>query len=299
MAFSNELLDQLLAGCERPEDILGPPGLFAQLKKAFAERALGAPSSGIPWLRKPKPHLPSAAGAAIIATAARPRRCSPTRGRSRSRSRAIGPAPSSPSSVPTISGPNHQRRRPGFEAKGLALSARGLTVGGMQAHLEERSGVAVSPELISTVTDAVLEEVTEWQQRPLVPLYPVIVFDALRLRIRDEGTVRAKPWTGPWGLPRMGPIEQKLERGPGVPAQATRWGRLWRRGAIVGGGASGVRLGCGGIELCLYRCGVPPLWRGARFLFAGTRAGRDEETSSRKYEPVRYWSGAHLEPRGW
>jgi transposase-like protein len=62
----------------------------------------------------------------------------------------------------------------------------------MQAHLEELYGVDVSPDLISTVTDAVLEEVTEWQQRPLLPLYPVIFFDALRVRIRDEGTVRAK-----------------------------------------------------------------------------------------------------------
>jgi transposase-like protein len=62
----------------------------------------------------------------------------------------------------------------------------------MQAHLEELYGVDVSPDLISTVTDAVLEEVTEWQQRPLRPLYPVIFFDALRVRIRDEGTVRAK-----------------------------------------------------------------------------------------------------------
>ena len=58
--------------------------------------------------------------------------------------------------------------------------------------MEELYGVDVSPDLISTVTDAVLEEVTEWQQRPLLPLYQVIVFDALRVRIRDEGTVRAK-----------------------------------------------------------------------------------------------------------
>lgn len=70
-------------------------------------------------------------------------------------------------------------------------------------------------------------------------------------------------------------------------------------GAIGAGGARRFPLACGGVELCLYRCGVPLLWRGARFLFPGTRAGREEETSSRKYEPVRYWSGAHVEPRGW
>jgi hypothetical protein len=75
MAFSNELLDQLLAGCERAEHILGPQGLFAQLKKALAERALGAELGHHLAFRKPKPHLPSAASAAIIVMAAPPRRC--------------------------------------------------------------------------------------------------------------------------------------------------------------------------------------------------------------------------------
>jgi transposase-like protein len=62
----------------------------------------------------------------------------------------------------------------------------------MQGHLTELYGVEISPTLISTVTDAVLEEVTAWQQRPLAPLYPVIFFDALRVKIRDEGTVKSK-----------------------------------------------------------------------------------------------------------
>jgi putative transposase len=187
MAFSNELLDQLLAGCERPEDILGPQGLFAQLKKALAERALGAELGH---------HLAQEAQAAP-----------PAVGRRR-RNHRNG---SSAKTVLTETGavtvaiprdragtfepqliPKHQRRLPGFDAKVLALYARGLTVREMQAHLEELYGVDVSPDLISTVTDAVLEEVTEWQGRPLRPLYPVIFFDALRVRIRDEGTVRAK-----------------------------------------------------------------------------------------------------------
>ena len=185
MAFSNKLLDQLLAGCERPGDILGPQGLFAQLKKALAERALGAELGH---------HLAQEAQVPAI-------------GRRR-RNHRNG---SSPKTVLTDTGavtvaiprdragtcepqliPKHQRRLPGFDAKVLALYARGLTVREMQAHLTELYGVAVSPDLISTVTDAVLEEVTEWQSRPLLPLYPVIFFDALRVRIRDEGTVRAK-----------------------------------------------------------------------------------------------------------
>jgi hypothetical protein len=69
---------------------------------------------------------------------------------------------------------------------------------------------------------------------------------------------------------------------------------------LIGQGLSsgGVPLGCGGIQLCLYRCGVPAIWRGARFLFGGARAGRDDETSSSKYEPVRHWTAAHSKPRG-
>src|SRR6202022_134646 len=62
----------------------------------------------------------------------------------------------------------------------------------IQAHLQELYGVEVSPDLISRVTDAVLEEVREWQSRPLDPVYPVIFFDALRVKIRDEGLVRNK-----------------------------------------------------------------------------------------------------------
>lgn len=71
----------------------------------------------------------------------------------------------------------------------ISLYARGLSVREIQAHLHELYGVEVSPDLISRVTDAVLEEVREWQNRPLDPLYPLVFFDALRVKIRDEGLV--------------------------------------------------------------------------------------------------------------
>ena len=67
-----------------------------------------------------------------------------------------------------------------------------MTVREIQAFLAEMSAVEVSPDLIGTVTDAVLEEVTTWQTRPLEPMYPVVFFDALRVKIRDEATVRNK-----------------------------------------------------------------------------------------------------------
>ena len=88
--------------------------------------------------------------------------------------------------------PKHERRFTGFDDKILALYARGMTVREIQAFLAEMYAVEVSPDLISTVTDAVVAEVTAWQSRPLEPMYPVVFFDALRVKIRDEATVRSK-----------------------------------------------------------------------------------------------------------
>jgi hypothetical protein len=86
----------------------------------------------------------------------------------------------------------HERRFTGFDDKVIALYARGLTVREIQAFLKEAYAVDVSPDLISAVTDAIVAEVTAWQSRPLEPLYPVVFFDALRVKIRDEATVRIK-----------------------------------------------------------------------------------------------------------
>ena len=86
----------------------------------------------------------------------------------------------------------HERRFAGFDDKILALYARGLTVREIQAFLAEMYAVEVSPDLISSVTDAIVAEVTAWQTRPLEPLYPVVFFDALRVKIRDEAVVRSK-----------------------------------------------------------------------------------------------------------
>src|SRR6185503_18120850 len=81
--------------------------------------------------------------------------------------------------------PKHARRFTGFDDKILALYARGMTVREIQGFLTEMYAVAVSPDLLSTVTDAVMEEVTAWHSRPLEPMYRVVFFDALRVKIRD------------------------------------------------------------------------------------------------------------------
>jgi len=88
--------------------------------------------------------------------------------------------------------PKHARRLPGFDDKVLALYARGLPTREIQKILNEIYPIAISPDLISEVTDAVVAEVTAWQARPLEPMYPVVCFDALRVKIRDESVVRSK-----------------------------------------------------------------------------------------------------------
>ena len=88
--------------------------------------------------------------------------------------------------------PKHERRFTGFDDKILALYARGMTVREIQAFLAEMYAVEVSPDLISRVTDGIVAEVTAWQSRPLERRYPVAFFDAVRVKIRDEATVRSK-----------------------------------------------------------------------------------------------------------
>ena len=84
----------------------------------------------------------------------------------------------------------YRRRFPGFDEKIIAMYARGMSTRDIQAHIEELYGIGVSAALVSAVTDAVLEEVAAWQNRPLEPVYAVVYFDALRVKIRDEGLVR-------------------------------------------------------------------------------------------------------------
>ncbi|MBL0933080.1 MAG: transposase, partial [Alphaproteobacteria bacterium] len=88
--------------------------------------------------------------------------------------------------------PKYARRFPGFDDKIVALYARGMSTRDIQAHVRELYGIEVSPALVSAITDSVLAEVSAWQQRPLEPTYAVVFFDALRVKIRDEGLVQTK-----------------------------------------------------------------------------------------------------------
>ncbi|MBW8858934.1 MAG: IS256 family transposase [Caulobacter sp.] len=179
-----ELLDELLSGYEQPEDLLGEAGLFRQLKKALLERALGAELSAHLGYEKGDPagrgtgNSRNGTSAKTVLTEEGELDLSVPRDRN--------------GTFEPLIVPKGARRLDGFDDRIVSLYARGMTVREIQGHLQEMYGVEVSPDLISRVTDAVLEEVRAWQTRPLDRLYPVVFFDALRVKIRDEGLVRNK-----------------------------------------------------------------------------------------------------------
>jgi putative transposase len=179
-----ELLDELLAGYEKPEDLLGEEGLFKQLKKALLERALGAELSGHLGYEKGDP---SGRGSGNNRNGYSPKSVLTEDGEID----IAVPRDRNGTFEPKLV-PKGERRLDGFDDRIVSLYARGMSVREIQGHLQELYGIEASPDLISRVTDAVLEEVREWQNRPLDAVYPVVFFDALRVKIRDEGLVRNK-----------------------------------------------------------------------------------------------------------
>jgi putative transposase len=179
-----ELLDQLLSGYSKPDDLLGEDGLFKQLKKALIERALGAELTE---------HLgyergdPAGRGSGNNRNGVSAKTVLTDDGEIE-----IGvPRDRAGTFEPQLI-PKGQTRFEGFDDRILSLYSRGMTVREIQGHLTELYGIEVSPDLISRVTDVVLDEVREWQNRPLDSVYPIVFFDALRVKIRDEGLVKNK-----------------------------------------------------------------------------------------------------------
>lgn len=176
-----ELLDQLITGPITQSEF---ETIFRSLKKAIIERAMGAEMSE---------HLGYKQGEPKPA------------GQSNQRNGTSGktvltdegsveievPRDREGNFEPLII-PKHERRFTGFDQKIIAMYARGMTVREIQGYLLEMYGTQVSPEFISKVTDEVMAEVTAWQSRPLEPMYPVVFFDALRVKIRDDAIVRNK-----------------------------------------------------------------------------------------------------------
>ena len=171
------MLDQLLAGADA-KTAFDPGGLLDGLKKALAERVLNAEMDH---------HLGGQAETGNSRNGYSKKTVITDTGKlsldvPRDRAGSFDPA--------LIA--KYQRRFPGFDDKVISMYARGMSNREIVGHLRELYGVDVSPDLISVVTDAVLEEVAAWQARPLEPAYPLVFFDALRIQIRDEGLVRNK-----------------------------------------------------------------------------------------------------------
>jgi putative transposase len=175
----DELVDQLMSGRD-PSTVFDKDGLLDELKRAIAERALNAEMDH---------HLSTEAadgggnsrngyGKKTVLTDTGKLGISVPRDRL---------STFDPQLIA-----KYRRRLPGVDEKIVSMYARGMTVREIRGHLDEIYGVDVSPELISAVTEDILDEVAEWQNRPLENLYPLVFFDALRVKIRDEGMVRNK-----------------------------------------------------------------------------------------------------------
>jgi putative transposase len=182
MAIDLELIDKLLGDHKKPEDIIGENGLLKQLTKALLERAMQAEmtehlgygkhdvaghNSGNSRNGKTTKTLKGDFGEMPLDTP-------------RDRSGSFEPKMIA----------KGQTRFTGFDDKILSMYARGMSTREIQGHLEEIYGVEVSPTLISNVTDAVKEEVTAWQNRPLDAVYPIVYLDALYVKIRDAGHIQ-------------------------------------------------------------------------------------------------------------
>ena len=176
--IDDSILDELLRGCERPEDLMADGGLMRDLRKALMQRMLGAELTE---------HLGYEHGE-VAPPVQTNRRNGVSRKTVKSEDGAFElavPRDREGSFEPRLIGKG-QTRIDGLDDKIIAMYARGMSVRDIRGHLEELYGLEVSPDLISRVTDAVLDEVKEWRSRALDAVYPVVIFDALRVKIRDK-----------------------------------------------------------------------------------------------------------------
>jgi putative transposase len=178
------VIDELLAGARTEEEIVGPGGVLAQLTKRLVERAMSAELTehlGYELHQEP----PGGTGNTRNGSTAK--RLATEHGPVEVRTPRDRQGTFEPQIVR-----KGQRRFEGFDDKILALYSRGLSTRDIEAHLAEIYGVKVGRDLISRVTDAVMDDVREWQQRPLDDVYPVLFLDALVLKIREGGTVQRR-----------------------------------------------------------------------------------------------------------
>ncbi|WP_286241209.1 IS256 family transposase [Neptuniibacter halophilus] len=184
MPISDELIAQLLEGCSSPDDILGEDGLLKQLTKKVAERVLDVEMNEHLGYAKNEPSGKNSGNS--------------RNGKSRKSVRSIHgdielevPRDRNGTFEPMLVRKGEKQLN-GFDDRIISFYARGMTTRDIQAHFQDTYGVEVSPTFISQVTNAVMDEVTAWQSRPLDSIYPIVYLDALVVRSRDSGAVQNK-----------------------------------------------------------------------------------------------------------
>ena len=181
MEIKKEVLDELIKDYKKPEDLIGEAGLLKQLTKALLERAMSAELTQHLGYEK---HDPAGYNSGNSRNGKTPKTVQGDFGQMVVET----PRDRNGSFEPQIL-PKHQTRFDGFDDKILSMYARGMTTREIQGHLREMYGVEVSPALVSEVTDAVMDEVKAWQNRPLEPIYGIVFLDALYVKMRHEGRV--------------------------------------------------------------------------------------------------------------
>ena len=183
MKIKKEILDELIRDYKNPEDLLGEDGLLKQLTKALLERAMEAELTHELGFEKNDKR-------AVKETANRRNGTSAKTVRSKHGEITLDIPRDRRAEFEPVIVKKNQRRFDGFDDLILSLYSRGLSTREIKAHIEEIYGVEVSPDLISSVTEGITELVREWQTRPLEAVYPIVYLDALRVKIRVEGSVQ-------------------------------------------------------------------------------------------------------------
>jgi putative transposase len=184
MPITPELLDELLKDYKSPDDMFGDDGLLQQLTKAVVERALQGEMTHHLGYEK---HSPEGKNSGNSRNGKSSKKIRSKRGQLE----IDVPRDRNSEFTPQLIRKG-QTRFDGFDDKIISMYARGMTCREIKAHLQEIYGVEVSPDLISTVTDSVIDEVRQWQSRPLDPLYPILYLDALQVKVKAQGRVSNK-----------------------------------------------------------------------------------------------------------
>lgn len=181
MATQDELLDDLMKNYKKPEDLIGENGFLKQLTKALVERAMKTEMTDHLGYDK---HDPSGKKSGNSRNGNSKKTIKGEFG-----NLEIAVPRDRNSTFEPVIVPKGETRFTGFDDKIISMYARGMTTRDIQAHLQEMYGVDVSPTLVSQVTDAITEEITLWQNRPLEEVYPIVYLDAVRVKVRHNSTV--------------------------------------------------------------------------------------------------------------